>query len=171
MGPSVLSESGGCVAVEPGGTGPGAGMKSNLWKCPECGHRFVTRNMWHSCSNYPLARHFEGRLPVVREIFDRFLEVIRECGPVTVIPQKTRIAIQAQVRFAGGMTRKRWFLAHLWLTRRVDHPKLTRVERFGPRSYGLRFRFDAPKDIDAPFRKLVCEAYAVGVREHLRSHR
>ena len=139
-----------------------------LWTCPECGHRFVTKNMWHSCSNYPLAYHFEGRLPQVRLTFDRFLEVVENCGPVEVIPQKTRIAIQAKVRFAGCIVRKRWLLANLWLTRRVRHPKLQRVEEFGPRSYGHQFRLDSPDDIDGALAEFVQESYAVGLREHLR---
>lgn len=143
-------------------------MRDDLWTCPECGHRFVTRNMWHSCSNYPLEYHFEGREPRVRLIFDRFLEVIETCGRVEVIPQKTRIAIQARVRFAGCVVRNKWLLADLWLTRRVSHARLQRVDKFGHRSYGHRFRLDAPTDIDADFKALVKEAYSVGLREHLK---
>jgi hypothetical protein len=37
-----------------------ARTKKPLWTCPKCGHRFVTRNMWHSCSDYSLESHFEG---------------------------------------------------------------------------------------------------------------
>ncbi len=135
---------------------------------PEVRTSFVTKHMWHSCSNYPLAYHFEGRLPQVRLTFDRFLEVVENCGPVEVIPQKTRIAIQAKVRFAGCVVRKRWLLANLWLTRRVSHPKLQRVEEFGPRSYGHQFRLDSPDDIDGALEEFVQESYAVGLREHLR---
>ena len=139
-----------------------------LWKCPECGHRFVTRNMWHSCSNYSLDSHFVGKSPVVREVFDRLLALVKMCGPVTVIPQKTRIAIQARVRFAGGLARKRWFEAALWLTRKAAHPALQRVETFGPHSYGLHFRLMCVEDLDEAFGELVREAYAVGRQEHLR---
>ena len=141
---------------------------AELWRCPDCGHGFVTRNMWHSCSNYSLESHFAKCTPVVRQIFDRFLEVIETIGPVTVIPQETRIAIQAKVRFAGGVARERWFLANLWLTRRVRHPKLRRVEQYSPASFGHQFRFDSVADIDRAFEDLVHEAYAVGLREHLR---
>ena len=139
-----------------------------LWTCPECGHRFVTRNMWHSCSNYPLDAHFAGTLPSVRDTFDRFIELIQEHGPIEIIPQKTRIAIQAKVRFAGCVVRKRWLLANLWLTRRIDHPALQRVEEFGPESYGHQFRLDSPDDIDGVLCDFIRESYAVGLREHLR---
>lgn len=159
--------------VQPGTPGVralsiGEPMTDELWVCPKCGHRFVTKNMWHSCSNYTLEHHFTGRLPVVRSTFDRFLEVIEECGPVEVIPQKTRIAIQAKVRFAGCVVRKRWLLAHLWLTRRVRHPRLQRVEEYGPGTYGHQFRLDSPDDIDQALREFVAESYSVGLRKHLK---
>lgn len=138
-----------------------------MWTCPKCGHRFVIRNSWHSCSNYPLWYHFAGKEPNVRATFDRFVEVIESLGPVEVIPQKTRIAIQADVRFAGAVARKRWLRVNPWLTREARHPKLRRTETLGPRSYGLQFRLDAPEDIDEEFEGLIGEAYEVGLRKHL----
>ena len=143
-------------------------MNRELWTCPECGHRFVTRNMWHSCSNYSLDHHFSGVDTRVRETFDAFVRAIEANGEVTVIPQKTRIAIQAQVRFAGCMVRRRWLLAHLWLTRRVEHPRLTNTEKFGEHSYGHRFRLAHPSHVDGALRALIAEAYRVGLREHLQ---
>jgi hypothetical protein len=142
--------------------------KKPLWICPKCKNRFVTRNMWHSCSNYSLGYHVEGKEPSVRQVFDKLLALVQQCGPVTVIPQKTRIAIQARVRFAGGVPRKNWFDAGLWLTRRAEHPCLRRVETFGPKSYGLHFRLTRPEDLDDEFAALVREAYAVGCQERLK---
>ena len=86
--------------------------------------------------------------------------------PVEVIPQRTRIAIQGEVRFAGCAVRKRWLLANLWLREEVEHPALRKVERFGPGSFGHQFRFDSPDDLDGSFRRLVGMAYRVGVRRH-----
>lgn len=107
----------------------------------------------------------------MREVFDKLLALVRACGPATVIPQKTRIAIQARVRFAGGVARKNWFDAALWLTHKASHPTLQRIEKFGPHSYGLRFRLKRPEDLDEPFRRLVEEACAVGRQEHLQNPR
>jgi hypothetical protein len=145
-----------------------AQSRKPLWMCPKCGYRFVTPNSWHSCTNYSLEGHFEGKEPSVRQVFDKLLALLQQCGPVTVIPQKTRIAIQARVRFAGGVARKNWFDAALWLRRRADHACVRRVETFGPKSYGLHFRLTRPEDLDEGFAALVRESYAVGCQEHLK---
>jgi hypothetical protein len=81
-----------------------------LWKCPRCGHRFVTRKLWHSCVRVPLASHFREKDPIVRELFDRFRELVRTCGPVTVYAQKTRIVFMTRARFAGALPRRRGWM-------------------------------------------------------------
>ena len=43
-----------------------------LWRCPECGHTFVTRNLWHSCGRYTLDPHFAGK-PVGGDYVHSFL--------------------------------------------------------------------------------------------------
>jgi len=137
--------------------------KRPLWQCPSCGHQFVTANIWHSCSRYPLSYHFKDKDPVVREIFDAYLELLESFGPVTVIPQKTRIAFQARVRFAGAVTRKRWLDCGLWLKRRAEHPMFYRVERLSTRDHIHSFRLKSIGDLrDRQLRLLLKEAYAVG---------
>lgn len=64
-----------------------------LWRCPKCGERFTTRNQWYACGSFDLDTLFARSQPVVRRLYERFLEIVHESGPVTVIPQKTRIAL------------------------------------------------------------------------------
>lgn len=131
-----------------------------LWRCPKCGHRFVTRNLWHSCRRVPLARHFAGKPASLRATFRRWVALARACGPVTVYAQKTRIVIQARVRFAGAVVRAHWLDAGLWLRRRIKHPLVHHIEDFGRLGYGVHFRLTDPADIDARLAALMREAYA-----------
>lgn len=133
-----------------------------LWKCPACGHRFVLANLWHSCGNYPLEDHFARKDPNVRRVFDAIVGVARDCGPVTVYAQKTRIVLQHRVRFASVVTRKRWLILGLWLKRRVEHPALTGYEPIGTAGYYPKFQLCEPSDIDGKLRGLLGEAYGVG---------
>ena len=139
-----------------------------LWKCPKCGHRFVTRNLWHSCGRYRLADHFRDTDPVVRDVFDRFWAIARSCGPATRYAQKTRIVFQVRVRFASVTTRKHGLDATLWLRRRVEHPRVWRVEVLPPGDFIHHFRLTDPPQLDGAFALLVREAYAIGRQEHRR---
>lgn len=135
--------------------------KRALWKCPKCGHRFVTKNLWHSCGRYSLADHFKGKPKILRKTFDRFVSIAKQSGPVTVYAQKSRIVIQKRVRFAGAIVRKNWLDAGIWLKRKIKHPKLIRVESYGNLGYGLRFRLERPEDIDSSLAELMREAYEI----------
>jgi hypothetical protein len=139
--------------------------KRRLWKCPRCGHRFVTRNLWHSCVRVSVAAHFRGKPLARKQTWDRWLALARACGPVTAYAQKSRLVIQARVRFAGAVVRTTYLDAGLWLRRRADHPRLRRVEDFGPLGYGHHFRLEHPTEIDAPLQGLMREAYRVGTQE------
>jgi uncharacterized protein DUF5655 len=130
-----------------------------LWRCPECGHRFVTKNLSHSCGNYRLADHFTGTPPSVRQSFNRWVAVARKAGPVTVYAQKTRIVFQSRVRFAGAVVKKTWLDAGIWVRRPVKHPRLVRTEYFGRLGYVHHFRIERPTDIDDALEKLIREAY------------
>ena len=140
---------------------------ARLWKCPRCGHRFASRNLWHSCVKVPLAAHFRGKDPEVRRLFDRLRALVRACGPSTTYAQKTRIVIMVRVRFAGATTQRRTLRAGLWLKRRAAHPRLSRVEVLG-RDYLHYFMFDAVPQMDRAFGVLVAEAYRIGRQEHRR---
>lgn len=98
-------------------------------------------------------------MPAVRESFDRYVALIAECGSVTVIAQKTRIAIMGRVRFAGAVVRRDKLIASFALTRRIDHPRL-RVEVYNERWIAHRFDVRSPSDLEIPeLGSWLCEAY------------
>lgn len=138
-----------------------------LWRCPRCGWRFVTRNMWHSCVRVPLAEHFKGKDPLVRKPFNALVAAVRHNGPVTVVTSKTRIALMVRMRFASLTPQKHALRGGMGLLRpTVRHPLVRPGERYG-RIYAYLFRLTHPKQIDRRFRRLLAEAYAIGQQKHL----
>jgi uncharacterized protein DUF5655 len=135
-----------------------------LWTCPKCGHRFVTKNLWHSCVRVPLRTHFRGAAASLLPTYRAWAALARSCGPVTIYAQKTRIVFQARVRFGGAVVRAGYLDAGLWLRRRVRHPRLRRTESFGALGYGLHFRLVEPRDIDSALGRLMREAYGLARR-------
>jgi hypothetical protein len=139
-----------------------------LWRCPTCGRRFANRNQTHTCAGlHTLEHHFHGKSAAIRALFDRFVEAVRANGPVTVLPEKTRIAFQVRMSFAQITPRKQWLDGHLVLARRIEHPRFRLVQTFSPRNHLHAFRLTHERDIDDEFRDWIAEAYLVGAQEHL----
>ena len=139
-----------------------------LWRCPECGRSFANRNQTHSCSEVTLESHFTGKSQKVRELFNELAGLIKKCGPVKVLPEKTRIAFQVRMSFVAVQVRRDYLIGHFVFGRRVESPRFTRVETFSPRNHLHAFRINSLSDLDEEFADWIREAYAVGEQKHLR---
>lgn len=111
-----------------------------LWRCRTCGRRFANQRQTHACGRYTLASHFAGKPRAIRLLFDALRAAVRRCGPVVILPEKTRIAFQVRMSFAQLTPRSRW----------LDH-----------------FRLHPVRDVDAVVEAWLREAYAVGEQRHL----
>jgi uncharacterized protein DUF5655 len=138
-----------------------------MWHCPECGRRFANRNQSHACGRYTLASHFEGKSANVRQIFEKLQTVARTNGPITVLPEKTRIAFQVRMSFAAFVIRQDWVDGHVVLARRLENPRFRRIETFSPRNHLHAFRFESADDVDDEVVAWLAEAYEVGEQRHL----
>jgi Domain of unknown function (DUF5655) len=101
-------------------------------------------------------------------IFRRLVELAERNGPVTVLPEKTRIAFQVRMSFAAFTLRRRWVDGHVVLARRLEHPRFRRVETFSPRSHLHQFRLERLDEVDEEVAAWLAEAYRVGEQRHLR---
>ena len=114
-----------------------------------------------------LDAHFQGRQPHVRETFDRILAAVREFGPVTVLPEKTRIALHVRMSFAAFTPRTRWLDGHLVLAHTIHSGRFRSVETYSPRNVVHTFRLVSPDEVDQEFTGWLAEAYRVGQQRHL----
>src|ERR1700742_1119833 len=105
-------------------------MDRPLWICPACGRGFANPNQSHACGTLvALETHLAGKSERVRAIFAAFRALIEEAGPVTILPEKTRIAFQVRMSFAQLTLRRNWVLGHLILAGPSEDPVFTRIER------------------------------------------
>ena len=138
-----------------------------MWRCPKCGRRFANRNQSHACGRYALAPHFTGKPKLVRTIFNKLLTIAKKNGPVTVLPEKTRIAFHVRMSFAAFVIRRDWVDGHVILARRLESPRFRRIETFSPRNHLHAFRFESVDQIDQEVAAWFAEAYEVGAQLHL----
>jgi uncharacterized protein DUF5655 len=134
-------------------------MTRAMWRCPICGQTFTGRNMPHSCQVVPLDDHFAGKPPHLRTIFDALVAAAEANGPVVVNATKSRITLQAEMRFAAVETRQDHLRAHVVLGRRREDPRFTKVEHLPPSYYVHHFRLARVEDVDDDVRAWLAEAY------------
>jgi hypothetical protein len=147
---------------------PGKGRKDRpLWSCPKCGNEFVNKNTYHSCRRGRIEDVFAGKPESVRALFDRLRDGIEAMGPVKLVPYRDRVAFMTRVRFAGASPRMKWLDVGFWLTRRIESPRLRRVETLLPNAHVHWLRVADASELDAELLGWLREAYAVGRQEHL----
>jgi hypothetical protein len=98
-----------------------------LWKCPKCARFFANRKQSHFCSRYTLREHLAGRRPVAVALFRHFTKLVKLCGPVRVVPEKTRIAFQVRMSFAAVSLRRDRIVGHVVLARRLENSRFTKI--------------------------------------------
>ena len=141
--------------------------QSDLWQCPKCGQRFTSANQWHSCGSFNLDDLFQHSLPGTRELFGHFVKAVEGFGPVTIIPQKTRIAFQVKMRFAAIVPRKKYLRGHLVLGEIYKEDFFGRINSYSPNNHVHEFRLDSKKQLTPGFVEYIGKAYKVGQRKHL----
>jgi hypothetical protein len=147
---------------------PGGRMTTGpLWTCPRCGRGFANRNQTHTCGLGSLDTHLAGRAPELVAIFWRLVELAERNGPVTVLPEKTRVAFQVRMSFAAVTPRRRWVDGHVVLARRLGHPRFRRIDSFSPRNHVHHFRLARLDEVDDEVAAWLAEAYRVGQQHHL----
>ncbi|MFQ5890581.1 MAG: DUF5655 domain-containing protein [Gemmatimonadota bacterium] len=131
-----------------------------MWRCPKCGRRFANRNQWHSCGPFTVEGFLEGKGHEARTLFEAFVRAARECGPLTLAPAKTRVGLQVRTIFAAvNSLGPRGLRAHLILPRRVESPRITRIETLGPRTHVHHFTVRDVAELDGEVRGWLQEAY------------
>jgi hypothetical protein len=138
-----------------------------MWTCPRCGRSFANRNQFHTCEPLDPAHQLAGRSPEVVAIYRRLVELAERNGPVTVLPQKTRIAFHVRMSFAAVTLRRRWVDGHVVLARRLEHPRFRRIDSLSPRNHVHHFRLAHPEEADEEVAAWLAEAYRVGQQRHL----
>lgn len=147
---------------------PGKRGSKPLWHCPKCGHRFVTRNLWHSCGRFHVRDHLKGKSRQVARLYRRFAALVRKCGPVTISPNKTRIAFMVRMRFAGCRVGKDALHIGFLLSRRVRSARIRRVEFIPHRYYLHHLPIHTPDELDGELLGWLRESYQMGQQMHLK---
>lgn len=141
--------------------------RNGLWNWPKCGRLFANRNQSHFCSQITLREHLSGKTPYAVNLFRDFARLVRRCGRVRIVPEKTRIAFQVRMSFAAVSLRRDRLVGHVVLARHLRNRRFTKIERISPRNHVHFFCFHSRTELDREVLGWLREAYLVGEQRHL----
>ncbi len=108
-----------------------------------------------------LESHFNGKDPVVRKVYSRLIEVLRQFGPIIEEPKKTSIHIVNQTALAGVATRKEFLVLTVKSDHKLISPRIHKTEQASANRFHQEIRLRFPEDVDAELIGWLKEAYAL----------
>ncbi len=151
-GVSLLEEN--AVAKQPTSAG---------WQCPDCGRVFVRRTREHSCDVTSIEKHLAKTSPELRATFEMLQAAMKSIGSYKTTALKTMITFSRDRNFGGLVVTKHRLDLGFFLTRRLQHSRITRVEPISPHKIAYHVNLCAPSDVDAELVAWLEEAYETGV--------
>ena len=136
-----------------------------MWRCPRCAAKFVGVNAAHSCVKQTPHAFFAGRPAGGVKHAKALIAAVRELGPVTLHPVKTRIALMVDVRFAAiNRVGADSIRGHIWLREQRTSDRFVKIEKLGARDWLYHFVVSDEQPIDRELKKFLALGYANGVR-------
>ena len=127
----------------------------------------MVRNMSHSCGRYSLRALFARSEPRVFLFFKKFERMVRTCGPVKMIPQKTRAVFLTRVRFAAVYPRKAALLCSIALPRVHRDPRFREITRYSKHFVTHIILVEQEDQLDRQVQSWLKESYTVGKQQQV----
>lgn len=135
---------------------------SGPWRCPKCGREFSHETAYHSCGNYTVEGHLEGKNPVAVALFNTLVNIVTNLGggAVTLSPVKTQIGFKAgaSATFMAVAVSGKQLHGYLFLPRSVTIPAFRKVTAVSSRRHIHHFRIVDPATISGAFSECLKEA-------------
>jgi len=102
--------------------------------------------------------------PEVTNMYNRFVDLVKAIGPVSILPTQTRIDYQARTIFASVYFKLESLEIQMVLPTIVQDARIIRVDTIGTDKYAHNIMIDSLDDYDARFNSWLQEAYDLGSR-------
>lgn len=112
-------------------------------------------------NGFTVKSHFEGRDPVVRQIYDRILKAAGKFGPVIEDPKKTSIHLVNKTAFAGVATRKSAIILTIKSDRKIPSPRIHKSEQTSANRFHHEVKLSSPAEVDFELVKWLKDANAL----------
>jgi hypothetical protein len=141
---------------------------ADLWTCPDCGQKLVSKNMSHSCGRYKMEDLFAGCEPRVWDTYQALEKMALSVAPFHIIPQKTRFCYQLRMRCVNGTVARGYLKVGFVLPRVIEDQRIERVETFSPVLHLHTVRLRSVAEVDEQVREWLELSTVCGEQRHLK---
>ena len=114
---------------------------------------------------FTVTSHFEGKDPIVFQIYRQILRSMRQLGPVIEDPKKTSIHLVNATAAAGVATRKGHLILTLKSDRKLSSPRIHKSEQPSARRFHHEIKLSSPAEVDDELAGWLREAYALSAKK------
>jgi len=122
-----------------------------------------------SADTWTAEDHLAGKPDEIIAIYQRFIALVKRCGPFSYRVTKTAITLKGSRRgFAGAKPMYRSLDGYLDLQRELRDPRIQRASPYTKRLFVHHFRVTSLGQLDEEFAGWIREAYDVGAGAHMQ---
>ncbi len=130
-----------------------------MWSCPKCKREFQKQNQAHSCTVYPLEKHFAGK-EKTKELFnDLKAKIIKNIGPVKIESLPCCIHFVSTYTFGACWAMKAGIRIDLRVNRKIKPKCKFKVNHMSTNRYLYYFDIFDKKEIDPELLGWIKESY------------
>jgi len=136
---------------------PKAGVKK--WICPICGRNFSRKNQFHSCELFSIKEHhFKKGTPMSIQIYNKFINLFQEFGPISIEPLKNIIALKKNSQFCSIQIQKKALKIIFRLYTFLSSPRFKAMSQQDQMHY-YQFKIQKMYEIDEELTDWMHQAY------------
>ena len=132
----------------------------NSWKCPKCGREFAKKRQVHSCTVYPLERHFRGKEEIARPLYNKLIaDIVRQIGPLKVESLPCCIRLVSNHTFAAIYALKTKIRIHFTLNCELKSNRIVKKTKMSANRYLHSIDIEKESAIDKEIISWLKQAY------------
>ena len=131
-----------------------------MWKCPKCKREFGKKNQAHSCNPYPPEKHFEGKDPKLKLLYNEWhSRVKKKCGPFQIDSVSCCIRFVTKSSFSATKIMKNNLRIMFQLPKKITSPRIQKSAQISPNRYNYAVDISEKKEMDAELLNWIKQAY------------
>ncbi len=131
-----------------------------LWTCPKCKRQFEKKGQTHSCTVYPLDKHFKGKEEVARPLFNKLKNKIeKNIGPLKIESLPCCIHFVSSYTFAAVYALRNKIRIHFTLDYKLDSPRIDKFNQMSAKRYLYSIDIEKEEEMNEELISWLKQAY------------